>query len=336
MSLFYDPLRMMRAEYNKHHETNLPLEAFVVEKISDLRNFEASRSDNKNTMVIVNVQGESHRFFYDRIPFTPFFRDFGLDKTSLPSTYRMILDRDSNGSTKKLARPIARAYGLPITEDDIIDQPFSPPMIAAATPVTITFSPDSLLFLPGTTATFIIDEAYRVINGLVYMLKDFSRVPDSFYEDHVADSRTNNATYLKIAQLTYGKDYSPIAPLLARLVGSTVYVAGETIGGRTDSEAFCTMLAGAMSQCDGLPWTFVKSANANYNLYGASVVYNGPVEGCKQALAVRTSPVLNTPEHLVRTMEYGNTRYDNVALLLINPFSNNTTRMGALLHYNNP
>lgn len=332
MSLFYNPLKMMRVEYNQQHGTDYPLEDFKVEQVVDLRDFAGARPDKKNTMVVAKVHGATVRFFYNRIDFNlNFARGFGLDSTSSNALYRLILDRDSNGSTKKLARPIARAYGLPITEADIAADPFTPPSVAGANPVKITFAKESLLFIPGSSTTFIIDEAYKVIDGKTYMVKDFTRNPDCFYEDHVARSRTA-PTFLRISQLTYGNDYTAAGKWLRRLKANPVYVANESIGGTTDGEAFAALLAQALGQCDGLPWTFAKGTNAPFNLTAAWIIYNGPVAGAKKAALAST----NTPAHLARLMELGNDSFDNVAVLMLPTYANTTTIVGAVLHYNNP
>lgn len=332
MSLFYNPLKMLRVEYNQQRGTALALEDFQVKQIVDLREFQGARPDKKNTMLLADVAGEEVRFFYNRIDLvTNFARVFPLGDTAANVLYRLVLDADCNGSTKTLARAISRAYGLPITSVDIVDEPFTPPAAQGANTVKITFSRESLLFIPGSTGTFAIDEGYRVIDGKTYLLKEFSRLPDSFYDDHVARGRTS-ATYLRIGQMTYGKDYTPVAHLLKRLVGNPTYVLQDSIGYQTDTEAFGGLLAQALSQCDGLPWTYLRAAASGYNLYGAGILYNGPVEGLKKLAAVSDK----VPLHLVRLMEYGNPDFDNVAVLLLSTYTNNTVLYGAVLHYNNP
>lgn len=331
MSLFYNPFKMMRVEYNQQHGTDYPLEDFKVEQVVDLRDFAGARPDKKNTMVVAKVHGATVRFFYNRIDFNlNFARGFGLDSTSSNALYRLILDRDSNGSTKKLARPIARAYGLPITEADIAADPFTPPSVAGANPVKITFAKESLLFIPGSSTTFIIDEAYKVIDGKTYMVKDFTRNPDCFYEDHVSRSRIA-PTWLRVTTLTHGIDYTPAAPWLKRLLANKTYVANELLGYNTDSAEFCSLLAQSLGQCDGLPWTSIKNTASPYNLNGAWVIYNGPVTGCKE---LPIAPTL--PTHLNRLIEFGNQRYENVAVIMLTTWSSNTTLMCGIFHYNNP
>lgn len=333
MSLFYNPLKMLRVEYNHQRGTSLALEDFQIKQIVDLRDFPGERIDKKNTMLLVDVAGEEVRFFYSRVDLvTNFARAFPLADTVANVVYRLVLDSDCHTSTKTLARPLARAYGLPITSVDIVDEPFTPPAAHGANTVKITFSKESLLFIPGSTATFVIDEGYRVIDGKTYLLKEFSRHPDSFYDDHVARGRTS-ATYLRIGQMTYGKDYTPVAHLLKRLVGNPTYVPQELIGYQTtDTDAFIGLLAQSLRQCDGLPWTNLRSASSSYNLHAAWVIYNGPVAGLKKLAAVSEK----VPAHLVRLMEYGNPDFDNVAVLLLSTHSSNTVLYGAVLHYNNP
>lgn len=332
MSLFYNPLKMLRVEYNHQRGTSLALEDFQIKQIVDLRDFPGERIDKKNTMLLVDVAGEEVRFFYSRIDLVAdFARVFPLADPAANVLYRLVLDADCHTSTKTLARPLARAYGLPITSVDIVNEPFTPPASHGANTVKITFSKESLVFIPGSTATFVIDEGYRVIEGKTYMVKEFSKLPDSFYDDHVARSRTA-ANYLRIAQMTYGKDYSPVAHLLKRLVGNQTYVLQDSIGYQTDTEAFGGLLAQSLGQCDGLPWTYLRAAASGYNLYGAGVLYNGPVEGLKKAAASSDK----VPAHLVRLMEYGNPDFDNVAVLLLSTYTNNTVLYGAVLHYNNP
>lgn len=329
MSLFYNPLKMLCVEYNHHRGTTFTPEDVRIEKIVDLGEFAGNRIDKKNTMVLATVNGEETRFFYNRIDLVKdFARMFPLGDATKNTLHRLVLDADCNGSTKTLARAISRAYGLPITEIDIVDEPFNPPTTTTVMTVKITFSKESLLFIPGSTGSFVIDEVYRVISGKTYMLKEFSRLPEAFYEDHQARGRT---AYKRISLLTYGKDYSPIAHLLKRLVGNPVYSQQESIGYQPDAGEFGVFLAQAMSQCDGIDWTCLK-LTSGYSLYGAQVIYNGPVSECKKSLA-STDKI---PTHLVRLMAYGNLDFDNVAVLLLSTTQTGATQYGAVLHYNNP
>lgn len=330
MSLLFDPRKLFRLEYNIQRGTSLKDEDFVFDKPVDLRDFVGTRKDGKNTMLTATVAGKRVRYFYNRIdPVAGFFEQFGTQNVTAANVWRLILEKDSIGSTKKLARPLARCFGLPITEDDIAPEPFTPPTVADQT-VSVTFGKDGLLFLPGTKVVFAIEGTYRVVDGKVYYVTDFTKNPDAFYEDHVSRSRTA-PTWLRISALTYGVDYTPAAAWLKRLVGNKDYITNELIGYNADDAAFGSLLAQVLGQCDGLPWTSVKNTASPYNLNGGWVVYNGPVEGCKNL------PISTTlPAHLNRLLEFGNKEYDNVALIMLTTWSNNTTMMCGVFHYNNP
>lgn len=331
MSLLFEPRKLCRIEYNIQRGKALKDEDFVFGKPIDLRDFVGQRKDGKNTMLPVTVAGEKVNFFYNRIdPTANFFEQFNPQSVAANNVWRLILEKDSVGSTKKLARPIARCFGIPITEDDIASEPFTPPAVADQT-VTITFGKDGLLFLPGTKVTLAIEGIYRVVDGKAYYVTDFNRNPDCFYEDHVARSRTA-ATFLRAAQLTFGNDYTPAGRWLKRLKGNTTYVANESIGGTTDAEPFASLLAQALGQCDGFPWVSTKGANAPFNIWGGWIMYNGPVAGCEKAAL--SGP--NVPAHLVRLMKAGNAKYDNVVVIGLPTLANTTTMHCALFHYNNP
>lgn len=331
MSLLFDPRKLCRIEYNTQRGTTLKDNDFVFGKPVDLRDFVGGRKDGKNTMLTATVAGKKVNYFYNRIdPTTGFFEQFNPQSVAANNVWRLVLDRDSIGSTKKLARPLARCFGLPITEDDIASAPFTPPAIADQ-PVTITFGKDGLLFLPGSQVTVAIEGTYRVVDGKAYYVTDFGVNPDCFYEDHAARSRTA-ASFTRISQLTYGNDYTPAGQWLSRLTASPAYSPADAIGGVVDAEGFANLFAQVLRQCDGLPWSYAKAANSPFNVFGSWIMYNGPVAGCKKA-------VMNggyTPAHLIRLLECGNDKYDNVALLMIPTYANTTTITAAVLHYNNP
>lgn len=333
MSLLFDPRKLCRIEYNTQRGTALKDSDFVFGKPVDLRDFVGGRKDGKNTMLTATVAGKKVNYFYNRIdPTTGFFEQFNPQSVAASNVWRLVLDRDSVGSTKKLARPMARCFGLPITEDDIAAAAFTPPAIADQ-PVTITFGKDGLLFLPGSQVTVAIEGTYRVVDGKAYYVTDFGVNPDCFYEDHVVRNRTA-PTWLRIATLTYGNDYSPAAVWLKRIVGSSVYVASETLGAQTDSAPFLYSLAQALGQVDGLPWVALGSVAGAYNLSNAWCFYNGPVSDAKAAMVALKSYL---PAHLLRTLDVGNPSFDNVALLFSSIYTNNnTTILANVFHYNNP
>lgn len=332
MSLLFDPRKLCRIEYNIQRGAALKDSDFVFSNPVDLRDFVGQRPDGKNTMLVATVAGKKVNYFYNRIdPTVNFFEQFGPQSVAASNVWRLVLEKDSVGSTKKLARPLARCFGLPITEDDIAAEPFTPPTIADQT-VTITFGKDGLLFLPGAKLTVAIEGTYRVADGKAYYVTDFNRNPDMFYEDHVLRNRTAS-TWLRAATLTYGNDYTPAAAWLKRIVGSSNWVASEVLGAQADSTAFLNSLAQVLGQVDGLPWAMPGATAGAYNLSNAWCFYNGPVSGAKE---VFKSLGTWLPPHLLRTLELGNPAFDNVALLFNSTYNNNTTLLASVFHYNNP
>lgn len=329
MSLVYNPLRLMVAEFNRKHGTNHPMEDFTFSEPFDLRSFSAARPDGKNTMVIAKVGTEEVNFFYSRMSVqADMAKEFNVGSVSGNVNNRLLLTNECFGSKQTLWKALNRAYGLGLTgPEDIVDEPLVIQPNVTNQTITVTFSPANYKWLPDVTLTVVVRGKYVMLDGKPFLIDDCALHPAQWYEDWVFGSELG-ATMQPAQFLSFGVDYTPAKHLLRRIESDGVYRDWSRIGNSTYGDGFGTALAKWLSYCDGNPWVYTRTAAA-WNVWMGWCGYNGPVEGAIKANAM-TSRV---PGHLQRLLQAGNDRYTHVALIRLEQ-ANNMKRSCLVLHYN--
>lgn len=106
MSLVYNPLRLMVAEYNRKHGTSHTFEEFEFSEPVDLRSFPASRPDGKNTMVIARIGNEEVTLFYSRMSVqADMVKELAIGTPASNPTWRLMLTNECVGSKQTLWKP---------------------------------------------------------------------------------------------------------------------------------------------------------------------------------------------------------------------------------------
>ena len=329
MSLVYNPLRLMVAEFNRKHGTNHPLEDFTFSEPFDLRSFSAARPDGKNTMVIAKVGTEEVNFFYSRMSVqTDMAKEFNVGSVSGNVNNRLLLTNECFGSKQTLWKALNRTYGLGLTgPEDIVDEPLVIQPNVTNQTITVTFSPANYKWLPDVTLTVVVRGKYVMLDGKPFLIDDCAIHPAQWYEDWVYGGETA-ATVQPAQFLSFGADYTPAKHLLRRLHGDGVHHNSKRLGDSTYSDQYGTGLAKWLSYCDGNPWIYSRSLAA-WNIYLAWCAFNGPVEEAVKAYAMN----YRVPGHLQRFLQVGNDQYSHVAVIRLDQ-ANNMKRSCLVLHYN--
>lgn len=329
MSLVYNPLRLMVAEYNRKHGTSHEFEEFEFSEPEDLRNFPASRPDGKNTMVIARIGNEEVALFYSRMSVqTDMVKDLAIGTPASNPLWRLMLTNECVGSKQTLWKALNRTYGLGLQgPDDIVDEPLVVQPNVVNQTVTVKFSLSNYIWLPGDVLTVTLRGKYVFLDGKPFFIDDCALHPAQWYEDWVYGGETGAGT--QPAQfLSFGADYTPAKHLLRRLHGDGVHHNSKRLGDSTYSDRFGTGLAKWLSYCDGNPWIYSRSLAA-WNIYMAWCAFNGPVEEAVKAYAMN----YRVPGHLQRLLQVGNDQYSHVAVIRLDQ-ANNMKRSCLVLHYN--
>lgn len=329
MSLVYNPLRLMAAEFNRKRDTNHAFEDFVFSEPIDLRDFPARRPDGKNTMVTAKVGTEEVNFFYSRMAVqTDMVKQFALGVTTSNTQWRLMLTNECVGSKQTLWKALNRTYGLGLQgPEDIVDEPLVVLPNVVNQTMAVTFSRTNYIWLPGDVLTTVLRGKYVFLDDKPFLIDDCALHPAQWYEDWVFGSETG-ATMQPAQFLSFGVDYTPAKHLLRRIESDGIYRDWSRIGNSTYGDGFGTALAKWLSYCDGNPWVYSRAAAA-WNIWYGWCGYNGPVEGAIKGNAM-TSRV---PAHLKRLLQAGNDRYTHVALIRLEQ-ANNMKRSCLVLHYN--
>lgn len=329
MSLVYNPLRLMVAEYNRKHGTSHAFEEFEFSEPVDLRSFPASRPDGKNTMVIARIGNEEVTLFYSRMSVqTDMVKELAIGTPASNPIWRLMLTNECVGSKQTLWKALNRTYGLGLQgPEDIVDEPLVVQPNTVNQTVAVKFSLSNYIWLPGDVLTVTLRGKYVFLDGKPFFIDDCALHPAQWYEDWVFGSETG-ATMQPAQFLSFGVDYTPAKHLIRRIESDGIYRDWSRIGNSTYSDGFGTALAKWLSYCDGNPWVYTRAAAA-WNIWYGWCGYNGPVEGAIKDNAM-TSRV---PAHLKRLLQAGNDRYTHVALIRLEQ-ANNMKRSCLVLHYN--
>lgn len=329
MSLVYNPLRLMVAEFNRKRGTEHAVEDFVFSEPIDLRSFPAARPDGKNTMVIAKIGNEETTFFYSRMSIqADMVRGLAIGTPASNPLWRLMLTNECVGSTQTLWKALNRTYGLGLQgPEDIVDEPLVVQPNVINQVVTVKFSLNNYIWLPGDTMAVTLRGKYVMLDGKPFMIDDCALHPAQWYEDWVYGSETGVA--LQPAQfLSFGADYTPAKHLLRRLRSDGVHDNFQRIGNSTYSDGYGTGLAKWLSYCDGNPWVYTRAVAA-WNIYLGWCAFNGPVEEAVKDKAM----TYRVPGHLKRLLQVGNDRFSHVALIRLDQV-NNMKRSCLVLHYN--
>lgn len=311
--LLYDALELAVAKYNTAKGTNYKFADFTFEKPIDLRTIGITHPSRRNTMIRGTVEDKTIEFTYDR-----------LDLTAHHIRDSLVLGGGSGGiflettavDKSEAAITIAKTCGIPITPSDIVKEPFDWATLrtATSTNVVFTIAPESRTFLPGSTFTVLVGGAYILVEGKVYRVQDCALELETFYEDYAyqTNPKITPATAPLSGHQTAPFDYSKAARYLRRLSGYETWRDADRLGKTGDPSNFIKGLCQALKECDGNPWVWNTTATpADFNLYQAWVVFNGPVEFCTRERAQQ----YRVPAQYLPLHELGNPAFDNVCLV---------------------
>lgn len=311
--LLYDALELAVAKYNTAKGTNYKYADFVFDKPVDLRAVGIEHPSRRNTMIRGKVADKTIDFTYDRLDLTAHLI---RDSLVLGGGGSGIYLETTAVNKSEAATTIAKACGIPLRPSDIVAEPFDWAALrtATSTNVVFTIAADSRTFLPGSTFTVMIGGAYILVDGKVYRVQDCALELETFHEDYVFQTNPtiNPATAPLSGHQTAPFDYTRAARYLRRFGSYEIWRDTDRLGKNSDLTNWIKGLCQALKECDGNPWVWNNTATpADFNLYQAWVVFNGPVKYCTRERAQQYRvPVQYLPLH-----ELGNPAFDNVCLI---------------------